>query len=259
MNVKPDRAAWFKGGEASCNVSPQQSLHPLRLVLLGPPGVGKGTQAELFSQRFDACQLSTGDVFRNAKEQAARCECSPALLRVLAHMDAGELVPDETVLAVVAERVKCLRCEGGFLLDGFPRTLAQAEALVGILKENNVVLDAVLRYELPVEKIIARLSGRRTCSQCEKIYHLEARPPKVAGVCDDCGAELFHREDDRPEAVSVRLDAYQKRTLPLVDFYSRAGLLVSIAVAETPEVTYARTLVALEARRQSGTTWLSRS
>lgn len=253
MNVKSDRAAWLKGGEVRCNVAAQPRLQPLRLVLLGPPGVGKGTQAELLSQRFGACQLSTGDVFRSSKS-VDRCECSPALARALKHMDAGELVPDDTVLSLVAERAGCLRCCGGFLLDGFPRTVAQAEALAGILKQNKVELEAVLSYELPLEKIIARLSGRRTCSKCKKIYHLEARPPKQAGVCDDCGLVLFQREDDRPESIRVRMEAYQRSTLPLVEFYRRAGLLLPIVAEDTPDMTFRHTVAALEARTRSGIT-----
>jgi adenylate kinase len=164
MNAKNDRAAWLKGPGAHCLVPPRTQAHPRRFVLLGAPGVGKGTQAELLSERLGACQLSTGDVFRAAKS-TAECERSPALNLALEAMSKGELVGDETVLAMIKERTACLLCGGGFLLDGFPRTVAQAEALTELLASENVQLDAVLSYELPLETIVARLSGRRTMSR----------------------------------------------------------------------------------------------
>jgi adenylate kinase len=248
MNIRSDRAAWIKGNDARCNVPPLKQKYPARLVLLGPPGVGKGTQAELLTAKFGACQLSTGDIFRNAKKLDAQCDCSPALQQALVHMNAGELVPDATVLSLVAERAKCLRCNGGFLLDGFPRTVNQARFLATILKENNVALDAVLSYELPIEKIVPRLGGRRTCSRCKKIYHIETRPPKEGGICDDCGLLLFQREDDRPESIRVRMTAYEESTLPLLEFYRADNLLISIPAEGTPEEMFSLTLDALEMR-----------
>jgi len=247
MQPKSDRAAWLKGGDAQCNLQPERcSDDQRRFVLLGAPGVGKGTQAELLAERFGICPLSTGDIFRASKALSAGCECSPAMLRALDHMNAGELVPDETVLSLIRERAKCLRCGGGFMLDGFPRTIAQAEALEKILEENGVKLDAVLSYELPLEQIIARLSGRRSCPQCKKVYHLESRPPKKAGVCDHCGAALFLRDDDRPEAIRVRMRAYEQSTTPLVNFYRQKGLLISINAGSTPVKTFEQTLAAIE-------------
>jgi adenylate kinase len=157
-------------------------------------------------------------------------------------MRRGELVPDTTVLALVAERVSCLRCRGGFLLDGFPRTVAQAEALEDLLKAQKLKLDAVLSYELPLEKVIARLSGRRTCPGCKAVFHVEARPPKTKAVCDHCGGSLYQREDDRPESIKVRMEAYEKSTAPLTDFYRRRGLLISITAEGSPEEIFARTL-----------------
>jgi adenylate kinase len=217
-------------------------------VLLGAPGVGKGTQAELLSERLGLCPLSTGDVFRAAKLRANLAECSPAMTRALKHMAAGELVPDETVLALVAERVKCLRCSGGFLLDGFPRTVAQAEALERILGENGVRLDAVLNYELPLEVIVARLAGRRTCPNCKRVFHIETRPPKQPGLCDDCGLVLIQRNDDRPEVIRVRMEAYQKNTVPLIEFYRRKHLLVTVQADESPAEILKRTMEAIELR-----------
>jgi adenylate kinase len=248
MQVKPDRTAWLKGGEALCSIAPQKRDHPHRLVLLGAPGVGKGTQAELLSERLGACHLSTGDIFRALKTVDA-CERTPTMAQALDHMVRGELVPDETVLALVAERSGCLRCRGGFLLDGFPRTLAQAEALEKVLATRKVKLQAVINYDLPLDKIVVRLSGRRTCSICKAVFHVDTRPPKMAGICDHCGAALFQREDDRPESVRVRMDAYEKSTSPLTDFYGRKGLLIPIAAEGTPEEIFNRTLTELQDRK----------
>jgi len=243
MQPKPDRAAWLKGGNAQCNFGFEGGGQPQhRFVLLGAPGVGKGTQAELLSQRFNICPLSTGDIFRASKALAGGCECSPAMLRALDYMNAGALVPDETVLSLIVERAKCLRCGGGFLLDGFPRTLAQAEALEKLLEENGVKLDAVLSYELPLEQIVARLSGRRTCPQCKKVFHVDSRPPRQAGICDDCGVALFLRDDDRPEAIRVRMAAYEQSTTPLVNFYRAKGLLISIEAKGAPGEIFDQTL-----------------
>src|SRR6266536_927413 len=162
MTATQDRTAWLKGGEARCKVPARARREPERLILLGAPGVGKGTQAELLCERLGACHLSTGDVFR-----AAKCsdpdERSEAMERALRYMRRGDLVPDEIVLDMVRERTRCLRCQGGFLLDGFPRTVAQAECLERILAEQAVALDAVVSYELPLQEVVARLSGRRTC------------------------------------------------------------------------------------------------
>jgi adenylate kinase len=242
---KNDRASWLKGGHAVCSTPPQPpSAKIWRLVLLGAPGVGKGTQAQLLAEKLGACHLSTGDVFRAAK-CLADGERSPALDRALGYMRRGELVPDEIVLDMVAERVRCLRCCGGFLLDGFPRTVAQAEALENLLQKERLNLTAVLNYELPLEEIIARIGGRRTCSGCKAVFHVKALPPRVEGICDHCGGKLIQREDDRPEAVRVRMAAYEKSTRPLIEFYQKRGLLVSIAAEDTPDETLRRTMTML--------------
>lgn len=165
----------------------------------------------------------------------------PALEAALHYMVRGDLVPDETVLAIVAERARCLRCCGGFLLDGFPRTVAQAEALEVLLKKENVPLTAVLNYEMPIDRIVARLSGRRTCSKCKAVFHVTNMPPRVKGICDHCGGELVQREDDRLESVRVRMETYEKSTRPLIDFYQKRGLLVSIKAEGPPEEVYRRT------------------
>ncbi|HOC56809.1 MAG TPA: nucleoside monophosphate kinase [Verrucomicrobiota bacterium] len=248
MQIKPDRKAWLKAGTAQCEPPPVAQHPPRRLVLLGAPGVGKGTQAELLCARLGTCHLSTGDIFRAAKAMNP-AERSPALTAALDYMRRGDLVPDETVLALVAERVACLRCESGFLLDGFPRTVAQAKALDKLLAGEQIKLDAVLSYDLPLEKVVARLSGRRTCAHCKAVFHVESRPPKVADVCDHCGGKLYQREDDRPESIRVRMEAYERSTSPLADFYRRKNLLVSISAEGSPEEICKRSLNALHAAR----------
>jgi adenylate kinase len=157
-------------------------------------------------------------------------------------MRRGELVPDEIVLDMVGERVCCMRCCGGFLLDGFPRTVAQAEALERLLQREKLALTAVLDFELAIEEIVARLSGRRTCSGCKAVFHVTGMPPRVEGICDHCGGKLIQREDDRPEAIRVRMAAYEKSTRPLMEFYQKRGLLVTIASAKTPDETFQRTM-----------------
>lgn len=242
-----DRTAWFKGGTANCQVTLAPGAKAYRLVLFGAPGVGKGTQAELISERLGPCHLSTGDVFRAAKTLDPS-ERTPALNAALEYMKRGELVPDQTVIGIVRERPNCLRCPGGFLLDGFPRTVEQAEALASMLKDLSVKLDAVLSYDLPIEQIVARLSGRRTCASCKAVYHVTTKPPKVADVCDSCSGKLVVREDDRPEAIRVRMLAYEKSTAPLADYYRQRGLLVSIPADGSPEDIYKRTVAGLATR-----------
>jgi adenylate kinase len=247
METKSDRAAWICGGEAVCSQPPAEVSTPRRLVLLGAPGVGKGTQAELLCAHFGSCHLSTGDIFRSAKGMDP-CRRTPALTVALDFMRKGYLVPDQTVLDLVAERLSCLTCKGGFLLDGFPRTVAQAEALEKLMQGQAINLDAVLSYDLPLERIVARLSGRRTCSACKAVFHVDARPSKVPGVCDNCGGALLQREDDRPESIRVRMAAYEKSTMPLFEFYSARKLLVSVSAEGTPEDIFERTLSQLAAK-----------
>jgi adenylate kinase len=175
-------------------------------------------------------------------------EPSPALRDALAAMRRGELVPDDVVVALVRERARCLRCRGGFLLDGFPRTVAQAQVLDALLTEQGVALDAVLSYELPLEEVVARLSGRRTCPDCKAVFHLAARPPRVPEVCDQCGGRLVQRADDRPESIRVRLHAYEESTRPLAYYYARAGKLVTVSAEGAPEDILARSLAALNAQ-----------
>jgi adenylate kinase len=207
--------------------------------------VGKGTQAELLCKTLGACHLSTGDIFRAAQCQT---EPSPALKAALEAMRRGDLVPDDVVVALVRERAGCLRCRGGFLLDGFPRTAAQADALDAMLAEQGLGLDAVVSYELPLEEVVARLGGRRTCPGCKAVYHLAARPPRAQGTCDQCGGPLVQRDDDRPHAIRVRMRAYEQCTRPLADYYQRSGKLVSVRASGTPEEILGRTTQSLNER-----------
>ena len=247
--LKADRAAWIHGPSVSCD-SPQPTANPWRLILFGPPGVGKGTQADLLHQRLHACHLSTGDVFRAAAKQN-ECAVSLAMKSALEFMRRGELVPDSTVWEMVRERRDCLRCSGGFLLDGFPRTLGQAQSLQQLMQAEELPLTAVVNYELSVPEIVARLSGRRTCEKCKAVFHVIERPPKSIGICDRCNGALFQREDDRPESIKVRLEAYERSTAPLIHFYKNQGLLLSIQATGSPESICERTLTALTTTRAS--------
>lgn len=239
-----DRAAWVHGPGKNCSLGPAKTRHPWRFILLGAPGVGKGTQAELLHHRLGACHLSTGDVFRAATRRES-CELSPAMSASKEYMRRGDLVPDATVWEMVRERGACLHCCGGFILDGFPRTLAQANSLKDLLEAENLALTAVIDYELPLAEVVSRLSGRRTCRDCKAVFHISQQPPKMEGICDHCGGSLFQREDDRPETVTVRMKVYERDTAPLIEFYKRLGLLLSIPAVGSPEEIYARTIEAL--------------
>jgi adenylate kinase len=244
---KDDRGTWFQGASTRCCDALPSNGSPWRLVLLGAPGVGKGTQAFLLNQRLKACHLSTGDLFRAASKQA-ECDLSPAMKSAMDHMRRGELVPDSTVWEMVRERAACIRCSGGFVLDGFPRTIGQAESLKQLMESEKLPLTAVVNYELPLAEIVARLSGRRTCEKCKAVFHITGQPPKVEGVCDRCSGKLFQREDDRPESITVRMAAYERSTAPLIEFYKSLGLLLTVIADGSPEEICARTMAALAAR-----------
>jgi adenylate kinase len=167
----------------------------------------------------------------------------------LDYMRRGALVPDSTVWEMVRERGACLRCEGGFILDGFPRTLGQAESLKNWMDGEGLTLTAVVSYDLPEGEIVSRLGGRRTCEKCKAVYHLTECPPKIKGRCDRCQAILFQREDDRPESIEVRLEAYRRSTEPLIEFYENLGALIAVAAAGSPEQIFQRTLEGLATQK----------
>ncbi|HLV85364.1 MAG TPA: nucleoside monophosphate kinase [Candidatus Sulfotelmatobacter sp.] len=249
--VKADRVAWLQGPSGHCEEVPQGNSAPWRVVLLGAPGVGKGTQAALLAEQMGACHLSTGDVFRHA-DGRPECEQSVAMQEAMEFMRRGELVPDATVWEMVRERKACLHCRGGFILDGFPRTLAQAESLQTLLVREGLALTAVVNYEMPEAEIVARLGGRRTCEACKAVYHVTERPAKVDGQCDKCGGKLVLREDDRPEAIKVRLEAYERSTAPLISYYQKMGLLLRVPATGSAEEICVRTIVDLKGRRLKG-------
>jgi len=193
------------------------------VVLLGPPGSGKGTQAKKMVQRYHIPQISTGDILRGAvKEQ------TPLGVEAKGYMDQGQLVPDEVVVGIVRERLKGSDCNGGFILDGFPRTVPQAEALDSTLQEMKRAINHVVSIEVPNEELIRRLTGRRTCRSCGAMYHLMFDPPQKDGICDTCGGELYQRDDDQEETIRARLEVYEEQTAPLIAYYQGKGLLRAI-------------------------------
>ncbi|HEY8393776.1 MAG TPA: adenylate kinase [Thermaerobacter sp.] len=196
----------------------------MRWIFLGPPGAGKGTQAARLAERAGVPQISTGDMLRAAVRAG-----TPLGLEAKRYMDAGQLVPDDVTIAIVRERLAQDDCRRGFLLDGFPRTVPQAEGLAAALEELGVGLDGVLYFDVPDEVVVERLSGRRVCPECGATYHIRFDPPRESGRCDRCGAALVQRHDDREETVRERLAVYRRQTEPLVDYYRRAGLLKRVA------------------------------
>lgn len=202
----------------------------MKLILLGAPGAGKGTQAEILCKELNIPTISTGNILR-----AAIKEGTPTGLEAERYMKAGKLVPDDVIIEIITERVAADDCSNGYILDGVPRTIAQAEAL----EKAGIVFDDVISIEISDETIMERMTGRRVCEHCGATYHLVAVPPKTPGVCDKCGGKLIQRHDDEPETVKARLEVYHKETEPLKDFYAERGLLKSVenqpTVAETSQ------------------------
>jgi len=195
----------------------------MKLILLGPPGAGKGTQAKLLTEKFSIPQISTGDILRAAVKAG-----TPMGRKAKEFMDAGGLVPDEVVVGIVRDRLQEADCGKGFILDGFPRTVAQADALQTSLEEMGKGLDRVISLAVDAEALVERLTGRRTCKQCGRGYHVTFDPPRQAGVCDACGGDLFQRDDDREETIRKRLQVYEDQTAPLISYYRQAGVLMEL-------------------------------
>jgi adenylate kinase len=191
----------------------------MKLILLGAPGAGKGTQAEILCEKLGIPTISTGNILR-----AAIKEGTPTGLKAKAFMDEGKLVPDEVIIGIINERVAKEDCANGYILDGVPRTIGQAEAM----EQAGIIFDNVVSIEIADETIVDRMSGRRVCESCGASYHLVAVPPKTAGVCDKCSGKLIQRKDDEPETVKARLEVYHKETEPLKAFYAERGLLRSV-------------------------------
>jgi len=212
-----------------------------RFVLLGPPGAGKGTQAKLLQEKFAACQISTGDILRKAVTAQ-----TPLGIEAAQYIDRGALVPDDVIVKLVAEQLKDKDCEKGFILDGFPRTIPQAESLDTILQQMRLSLNRVLSVQVPREVIIERLSGRRSCKDCGGLSHVVFSPPAREGVCDRCGGELYQRHDDEEETVAHRLKVYEKQTAPLVNYYRQRNLLREIDGVGAVDEIRARIIEALE-------------
>ncbi len=207
----------------------------MRIILLGPPGAGKGTQAKRIEEEFGIPQLATGDILRLAIREGTEWG-----KRAEPFVREGQLVPDEVVIGVVKERLSRDDVRRGFILDGFPRTLRQAEALEEMLKELCMAIDAVLYFDIPAEELVRRLSARRVCENCQTPYNLISSPPRSDEVCDRCGGKLVQRPDDTPEVIRKRLAVYEEQTRPLVEFYARKGLLVTVPASGSIEETYAR-------------------
>ena len=208
----------------------------MKLILLGAPGAGKGTQAEILCKRLGIPSISTGNILR-----AAIKDGTPTGVLAKSYIDAGRLVPDEVIIGILNERIACSDCANGFILDGVPRTIAQAEAL----ENAQIKIDAVIAIEISEEEILRRMSGRRVCEACGSSFNMEAIPPRVEGICDNCGGKLIQRKDDTPETVHKRLEVYHKETRPLVGYYAERGLLKIVETTDNKEVTFQKIMALL--------------
>ena len=213
----------------------------MNILIMGPAGSGKGTMSERIRDHFQIPHISTGDMFRKAQKDGTELG-----LKAKSYMDQGQLVPDEVTVGIVKERLAEVDCKEGFLLDGFPRTVQQADALDTILAELDMALDCVVNIEVDKAFLVDRLTGRRVCRTCGATYHIANKAPKVEGVCDKCGGELYQRGDDTIETVSNRLDVYAAQTAPLIDYYKSKGIMSSIDGSKSMEDVLADIRSALE-------------
>ena len=215
----------------------------MKIILMGPPGAGKGTQAEKLVEVYQIPHISTGDMFRKAQKDGTELG-----LKAKSYMEQGQLVPDEVTVGIVKERLAEDDCKDGFLLDGFPRTVQQADALDGILKELGMTLDRVVNIEVDKEKLVARAVGRRICKSCGATYHIEFNPSKEEGVCDICKGDLYQRADDNEETVSKRIQVYLDETKPLADYYSKVGIIADIDGQQSIDKVFNDIVSALEGK-----------
>lgn len=195
----------------------------MKIIMLGAPGAGKGTQAKMIAEKYSVPHISTGDIFRANIKNGTQLG-----MEAKKYMDQGLLVPDELTVKILLDRVAKEDCAGGYVLDGFPRTIPQAQVLDNALKELVDQIDFAINVDVPDENIVRRMGGRRACLSCGATYHIEHIPPKKEGVCDACGKELVLRDDDKPETVKNRLDVYHQQTQPLIDFYEKKGILRTV-------------------------------
>ena len=209
----------------------------MRLILLGPPGAGKGTQAKMLKEKFHIPQISTGDILRQAVK-----DNNDLGIKAGTFMNFGQLVPDDVVIGLIKKRIKHVDCKTGFILDGFPRTIVQAEKLSETMAEMGLMIDKVVDLEVNAEEVISRLAGRSTCSDCGGMYHEESCPPKILGVCDSCGGVLAQRQDDNVETILKRLEVYQESTAPLKQFYEKQGNLKAVTARGSVEEIFSRVL-----------------
>ncbi len=205
----------------------------MKLVLLGPPGAGKGTQAKQMIDKYSIPQISTGDILRQAVKDGTQMG-----KEAKTYMDKGELVPDGVIIGIVKDRIQADDCKDGYIFDGFPRTVAQAEALDSMLNDLGTQLDAVVSIEVPEEDVVKRLSGRRTCKSCGTLFHVMFNPPAKEDVCDACGGELYQRDDDNETTIRQRLSVYTNQTSPLIDYYSKAEILKPVPGTGAPDTIF---------------------
>jgi adenylate kinase len=215
----------------------------MRLVLLGAPGAGKGTQAKKLIDKYGIPQISTGDILRKAVADG-----TPLGKEAKSYMDKGELVPDSVVIGLVKERLAQDDCKNGYILDGFPRNTTQAETLDSVLAEMNSPLDVALSIDVDKDDLMKRLTGRRTCKGCQQMYNIYFSPPQKEGVCDKCGGELFQRDDDKEETIKNRLEVYERSTAPLIEYYSKKGILKSVKGVGSIDEIFNKICSVLEAK-----------
>jgi len=217
------------------SVSASRIEHPvMRIVLLGGPGVGKGTQAQKLSEKYNVPHIATGDILRQSIKDGTEMG-----LMAKSYMDKGLLVPDDVVVGIIEDRLAKPDAKAGFVFDGFPRTVPQAQALDELTAKMDMPLDAVINIKASTEDVVQRLSSRRTCRDCQAVYNIIHSPPKKAGICDRCGGQLYQREDDQEETIRKRLQVYQEQTSPLLDYYRRSGKLVEVSGDGAIEEVYA--------------------
>ena len=214
----------------------------MKIIMLGAPGAGKGTQAKKIAEKYQIPHISTGDIFRfNIKEG------TELGMKAKAFMDQGGLVPDELTIGMLMDRIQKDDCKNGYVLDGFPRTIPQAESLTNALNERNQKIDYAVNVDVPDENIVNRMSGRRACLSCGATYHIVYKPSKVEGICDVCGDKLVLRDDDKPETVKKRLSVYHDQTQPLIDYYKEAGVLANVDGTQDMEKVFSDIVAVLGA------------